>query len=40
MARTNQEARDKKGRYIKLTILSKIKLFCNALVLKLEKWLK
>ena len=40
MARTNQTVRDSKGRYIKLTILNKIKYFCNAVMIRLEKWAK
>ena len=40
MARTNQTVRDSKGRYIKLTILNKIKYFCNAVMTKIEKWAK
>ena len=40
MARTNQTVRDSKGRYIKLTILNKIKYFCNAVMIRLEKWVK
>jgi len=40
MARTNQKVRDGRGRYIKLTILNKIKYFCNFFITKIEKWLK
>ncbi len=40
MARTNQTIRDSKGRYIKLTILNKVKFFCNMFMTKLDKWLK
>jgi len=40
MPRTNQTIRDAKGRYIKLTILNKIKYFCNIVILKIEGWLK
>ena len=40
MARTTQNLRDSKGRYIKLTILSKLKLFCNKFMLKVEAWTK
>ncbi len=40
MARTNQTVRDSKGRYIKLTMLNKIKYFCNHFSLKIEKWTK
>ena len=40
MARTNQKARDSKGRYIKLTILNKVKYMCNIFMTKLDKWLK
>jgi hypothetical protein len=39
MARTAQNFRDRKGRYIKVTVLNKIKLFCNIVISKLEKWL-
>jgi hypothetical protein len=37
MARTTQNFRDRKGRYIKITVLNKIKLFCNTVITKLEK---
>ena len=40
MARTNQTIRDSKGRYIKLTVLNKIKYFCNAFMARIEKWTK
>ena len=40
MARTNQTARDSKGRYIKLTVLNKFKYFCNAMMTRIEKWTK
>ena len=40
MARTNQTARDSKGRYVKLTILNKIKAACGIFSAKLDKWLK
>ena len=40
MARTNQTIRDAKGRYIKLTMLNKIKYFCNMFMTKIEKWVK
>ena len=40
MARTNQTARDSKGRYIKLTVLNKVKSICNRIMLKLDAWLK
>jgi len=40
MARTNQTVRDSKGRYIKLTILNKVKYFCNFFISKIEKWTK
>jgi len=40
MARTNQKVRDSRGRYIKLTILNKIKYFCNFFITKIEKWTK
>jgi len=40
MARTAQDIRDSKGRYIKVTVLTKIKAFCNRFMLKLDRWLK
>jgi len=40
MARTNQKVRDSKGRYIKVTLLTKIKSICNRFITKLEGWLK
>jgi len=40
MARTNQTARDSKGRYIKVTILNKVKYFCNKFMMRIDKWLK
>jgi hypothetical protein len=40
MARTNQKARDSKGRYLKLTVLNQVKLVCNRFMLKLDAWLK
>ena len=40
MARTNQTVRDSKGQYVKLTVLNKIKYFCNVIMTKIEKWLK
>jgi len=40
MARTNQTVRDSRGRYIKLTILNKVKYFCNFFISKIEKWTK
>jgi len=40
MARTAQNFRDRKGRYIKVTILNKVKYFCNFFITKIEKWLK
>ena len=40
MARTNQKVRDSKGRYIKLTVLNKVKYFCNKFMLKIEQWVK
>jgi hypothetical protein len=40
VARTNQTVRDKRGRYIKLTLLNKIKYMCNMFMTKLDKWLK
>jgi len=39
MARTNQKVRDSKGRYIKLTLLNKIKYLCNKFISRLDKWL-
>jgi len=40
MARTNQKVRNNKGQYVKLTILNKIKYFCNFFMTKLDKWVK
>jgi hypothetical protein len=40
MARTNQTARNDKGQYIKLTVLTKVKYFCNFFITKIEKWLE
>jgi len=40
MARIAQDIRDSKGRYIKVTVLLKIKSLCNRFMLKLERWLK
>jgi len=40
MARKNQAVRDSHGRYIKVTVLTKIKAMCNSFITKLEKWLK
>jgi len=40
MARTNQKVRDSKGRYIKLTLLNKVKYFCNAMMTRIERWTK
>jgi hypothetical protein len=40
MARKTQGMRDSKGRYVKITILNKIRYFCNMMSLKLEKWQK
>lgn len=40
MARTNQTARDSKGRYLKITLLNQIKSICNRIMLKLDTWLK
>jgi len=40
MARTNQKVRDKNGRYIKVTILNKVKYFCNKFMMRIDKWLK
>jgi len=40
MARTNQKVRDSKERYIKLTMLNKIKAACGVFSAKLDKWLK
>jgi len=40
MARTTQYMRNGKGQYIKITILNKLKYFCNFFMTKLEKWLK
>jgi hypothetical protein len=38
MARTTQGMRDSKGRYVKITILNKIRYLCNIISSKLEKW--
>jgi len=38
MARTNQTVRNSKGQYVKLTVLNKIKYFCNVIMAKIEKW--
>jgi len=40
MARKTQGMRDGKGRYVKITILNKIRYFCNIINLWLEKWAK
>ena len=40
MARTTQNLRDSKGRYIKLTVLTKIKLMCNKFMSVIERWTK
>ena len=40
MARTDQKVRNSKGQYVKLTILNKLKYFCNFFMIKIEKWLK
>jgi len=40
MARTSQYMRNSKGRYVKLTILNKIKYFCNMFMNRIEKWVK
>ena len=40
MARTDQKTRDNKGRYLKITILNKVKSVCNRIMLKLDSWLK
>jgi len=39
MARTDQKVRNNKGQYMKLTILNKLKYFCNFFMTKIEKWL-
>jgi len=31
--------RDSNGRFVKETILNKIKFFCNAVITKIEKWI-
>jgi len=40
MARTTQGMRDSKGRYVKVTILNKLRYLCNMFNLKIEKWAK
>jgi len=40
MARKGLLIRGKNGQYIKETILNKMKYFCNAVINRLEKWLK
>jgi len=40
MARTNQTVRNSKGQYVKLTILNKVKYFCNFFMTKIDKWAK
>jgi hypothetical protein len=40
MARTNQTVRNLKGQYVKLTILNKVKYFCNYFMTKIDKWAK
>jgi hypothetical protein len=40
MARTTQGMRDSKGRYVKITILNKVKYFCNFFMTKIDKWAK
>ena len=40
MARTSQNLRDSKGRYIKLTIMIKIKRLCNKIMVAIEGWIK
>jgi len=40
MARTNQKTRNAKGQYVKLTILNKVKYFCNKFMMRIDKWLK
>jgi len=40
MARLTQHMRNSKGRYVKITILNKVKYFCNKLMVKIERWIK
>lgn len=40
MARINQRVRNSKGQYVKLTVLNKVKYFCNAVMSKLDKWIR
>ena len=40
MARISQDKRDSRGRYIKITLLTKLKRFCNFFMIKVEKWVK
>jgi len=40
MARTAQDIRDSKGRYIRVTLLKKIKSICNRFLNKIDEWLK
>jgi len=32
--------RGRNGQYVKVTVLNKIKYFCNFMITKIEKWLK
>jgi len=38
--RTGNIIRGKNGRFLKVTILNKVKFFCNFMITKIEKWLK
>ena len=40
MARTDQKTRGRNGRYLKITVLNKVKSVCNRIMLKLDAWLK
>jgi len=40
MARKSQNLRDKKGRYIKLTVMIKLKRLCNKIMGAIENWIK
>jgi hypothetical protein len=38
--RTGKIIRDRNGRFLKVTILNKIKYFCNFFMAKIDKWAK
>ena len=40
MARIMQHMRNAKGRYVKITVLNKVKYFCNKFMLKIDQWIK